>query len=86
MKVLFFIGLAFLAVGGSIAGKRNCHKTVDNKEISLSVDEEEKAVSGGDWSPDPCFPMCTTDSALTSPAPERHCVKTDCFDEHLCAE
>ena len=84
MKVLFFIGLAVLAVGGSIAGNR--HKPIMKNEIYFSLDEEEKAVSGGDWSPDPCFPMCTTDSALTSPAPERHCVKTDCWDEPLCAE
>merc|ERR1711982_76154 len=40
----------------------------------------------GDWSPDPCFPMCTTDSALTSPDPARHCIKTDCMDEPLCAD
>ena len=40
----------------------------------------------GDWSPDPCFPLCTTDSALTSPPPDRGCIKTDCFDEPLCRE
>merc|ERR1712141_28771 len=38
------------------------------------------------WSPDPCFPHCTTDSSLTSPPPERGCVKTDCFDEPLCQD
>merc|ERR1711971_767722 len=40
----------------------------------------------GDWSPDPCFPLCTTDSALTSPLPDRGCIKTDCFDEPLCRD
>merc|ERR1712241_880381 len=37
-----------------------------------------------DWSPAPCFPMCTTDAAMTSPPADRECVKTDCFDEPLC--
>merc|ERR1712087_505471 len=49
------------------------------------ADPEEKEATG-DWSPDPCFPMCTTDSAMTSPDPSRHCVKTDCFDEALCRD
>merc|ERR1712243_410051 len=37
-----------------------------------------------DWSPDPCFPMCTTGDDQTSPPPEEGCMKTDCFDEPLC--
>merc|ERR1712029_537316 len=49
------------------------------------ADPEEKEATG-DWSPDPCFPLCTTDSAMTSPLPERECVKTDCFDEPLCID
>jgi len=38
------------------------------------------------WSPDPCFPTCTTGPDQTSPPPERGCIKTDCFDEPLCQE
>merc|ERR1712037_521387 len=52
---------------------------------SASISEEAREVTG-DWSPDPCFPMCTTDSAMTSPPPDRGCIKTDCFDEPLCRD
>merc|ERR1711915_754965 len=47
---------------------------------------QEKGVTNGEWSPGPCFPLCTTGPAQTSPPPERGCIKTDCFDEPLCAE
>merc|ERR1712209_344377 len=57
--------------------------------LATSLDESTdaaKEATNGEFSPDPCFPLCTTDSGLTSPKPERGCVKTDCFDEALCRE
>merc|ERR1712203_1245921 len=53
---------------------------------SFADEEVQVAEVTSDWSPDPCFPMCTTDTALTSPDPARHCTKTDCFDEPLCRD
>merc|ERR1712215_560125 len=60
----------------------------DGRKIDLPQDMTDLGSKDEtkDWSPDPCFPDCTTDSALTSPDPSRHCIKTDCFDEPLCAE
>merc|ERR1712055_250755 len=54
--------------------------------LSITMAEQslqEKGVTS-DWSPDPCFPLCTTGADQTSPDPSRQCVKTDCFDEPLC--
>merc|ERR1711973_497612 len=45
----------------------------------------DRDVTTPDWSPDPCFPDCTTPVDFTSPDPEL-CVKTDCFDLQLCQE
>merc|ERR1711884_490326 len=47
---------------------------------------QENDIATSDWSPDPCFPMCTTPSDFTSPDPARGCIKTDCFDQKLCAQ
>merc|ERR1719348_386759 len=53
---------------------------------SSTKNVEVKVVTNGEFSPDPCFPLCTTGAAQTSPPPERGCFRTDCFDEPLCAE
>merc|ERR1712127_33101 len=53
---------------------------------TLAVDVEDSGVTNGEWSPGPCFPTCVTGPEQTSPDPSRQCVKTDCFDEQLCAD
>merc|ERR1711887_302034 len=58
--------------------------TLASPHLEESTDAAKEATNG-EFSPDPCFPLCTTDSGLTSPKPERGCVKTDCFDEALCS-
>merc|ERR1712179_503272 len=56
------------------------------EKVPFLPETEHLSVTDGEWSPDPCFPLCTTGPDQTSPDPARHCVKTDCFDEPLCAD
>eukprot|EP00088_Acartia_fossae_P012850 TRINITY_DN16649_c0_g1_i1.p1 TRINITY_DN16649_c0_g1~~TRINITY_DN16649_c0_g1_i1.p1 ORF type:complete len:116 (+),score=17.68 TRINITY_DN16649_c0_g1_i1:58-405(+) len=51
---------------------------------SSSIQEKDEVTTDG-WSPDPCFPHCTTPDEFTSPDPEM-CIKTDCFDKPLCQQ
>merc|ERR1719495_833310 len=84
--MIFLTGLLVIAAGNPLADPdlRVGVLLVIAAGTPLADPEEKEAT--GDWSPDPCFPMCTTDSAMTSPDPSRHCVKTDCFDEALCRD
>merc|ERR1711997_265972 len=70
MKTVYFICLSIIFFTASFDAK--------------TIEKIETTTNG--WNPDPCFPTCTTGPDQTSPAPERGCLKTDCFDEPLCQE